>query len=200
MTQREEARVLATDHRRTPMGRRRSENGAAAVELVIILPLCLAFILGTIALGAAYFQQLNLTEAAREGARTGATLRVGLDVPNFSAGYPLNPWFEEVAAATASTAADWDDLCITYAGPYALTPTGSSIVRAARQINGGGLTYSSTPCFVDDRPAGERRVQVAINGTGPFDNFFTFRRTLNLQGTALAQYERPYVPTEAAGL
>jgi hypothetical protein len=184
--------------RRTPPGQSHGEVGAAAVELVVILPLVLLLVFGTLAMGGAFFRQLSLTEAAREGARTGAATRVGLDVPAFTPGYPLDAWFEEVATVTTSTAGHWEELCVAYRGPIAFTPTGSEITRALRRTNGGGSgTYSGTPCFEDGRT--ERRVQVVITGRGPFSNFFTFQRILELEGGALAQYERPYTASDVAG-
>lgn len=48
---------------------RMRERGAAAVELAIILPLLLLIIAGVVDFGRAFFTQVVLTNAAREGAR-----------------------------------------------------------------------------------------------------------------------------------
>ena len=50
--------------------RLRSENGAAAVEFALILPVFLVLLLGIIEFGAAYNAQILLTNAAREAARS----------------------------------------------------------------------------------------------------------------------------------
>lgn len=50
--------------------RLRSENGAAAVEFALILPVFLVLLLGIIEFGSAYNAQILLTNAAREAART----------------------------------------------------------------------------------------------------------------------------------
>lgn len=51
------------------MTRHRKEDGAAAVEFALIVPLLLVFMLAIIDLGWVFNQQLRLTSAAREGAR-----------------------------------------------------------------------------------------------------------------------------------
>ncbi|WP_308200949.1 TadE/TadG family type IV pilus assembly protein [Actinoplanes sp. M2I2] len=50
----------------------RGEEGAAAVEAAIVLPLILLLLFGIIDFGRALQQQALLTSAVREGARTGA--------------------------------------------------------------------------------------------------------------------------------
>jgi Flp pilus assembly protein TadG len=169
----------------------RRESGAAAVELVVILPIILVLVFGTIAIGAAYFQKLNLTEAAREGARYGATLRTGVPNDSDKSGEPTTQWLREVADVTAATAGSWETLCVAYTGNRAST-AGGVITRSVRRTNGGVDAPGNTQCFSDGRPAEERRVQVLVTNTGPFDNFYAFQRTLELQGTALARFERPY--------
>jgi Flp pilus assembly protein TadG len=164
------------------------------VELVVILPIILLLILGTIAIGAASFLKLNLTEAAREGARYGATLRTGVPDDLDKTGVPTNQWLIEVADVTAATAGSWETLCVAYTGNPA-SQSGGVITRSLRRTNGvSGNTFGSTTCFSDGRPVTERRVQALVTNTGPFDNFFAFQRTLQLRGTALARFERPYTP------
>lgn len=52
-----------------------NQEGAAAVELAIILPLLLLFIFGIIEFSLALFNQQVITNAAREGARRGVIMR-----------------------------------------------------------------------------------------------------------------------------
>ncbi|GLY02631.1 MULTISPECIES: TadE/TadG family type IV pilus assembly protein [Actinoplanes] len=61
--------VLAPGPAREPA---RSDEGAAAVEMAIVLPLLLLILFGIIDMGRLMQQQIQLTEAAREGARLGA--------------------------------------------------------------------------------------------------------------------------------
>ncbi len=53
-------------------GRWRSERGAAAVETAIVLPMLLLVIFGIIDFGRALDAKIQLTQAAREGARVAA--------------------------------------------------------------------------------------------------------------------------------
>jgi Flp pilus assembly protein TadG len=172
---------------------RHRDAGAAAVELVVILPIILVLVFGTLAIGAAYFLKLNVTEAAREGARYGATLRTGVPNDSDKSGAPTTQWLREVADVTAATAGSWETLCVAYTGNRA-SPAGGVITSSLRRTNGGVEVIGGTQCFSDGRPSEERRVQVLVTNTGPFDNFFAFQRTLNLRGAALARFERPYTP------
>jgi Flp pilus assembly protein TadG len=51
------------------VARRRRDRGAAAVEMAIVLPLLLMVIAGIADLGRAFYYQLVISNAAREGAR-----------------------------------------------------------------------------------------------------------------------------------
>lgn len=51
----------------------RNERGAAMVEMALVLPIVILLFLGMIDFGRALFLYNNLTNAAREGARYGAT-------------------------------------------------------------------------------------------------------------------------------
>lgn len=178
-------------NRSTPVrqARRPGEGGVAAVEMLIIIPLALTLIMGSLAVGAAYFMKLNLTEGAREGARHGAATQTGDPLT----GVPTNDWLQEIASVATATAGDWETVCVAYSGLRASTVTPSPQgTWALRATNGAGPTYSATPCFTDGRPAAERRVQVQVTNTGPFNNFFGFIQTLSLEGGAVARFERPY--------
>lgn len=56
------------------------DDGAAAVEMAIVLPVLLLIVFGIIDLGRLMNQQIQLTEAAREGARVGAVNGTVADV------------------------------------------------------------------------------------------------------------------------
>jgi Flp pilus assembly protein TadG len=59
--------------RSTPEGSDK-ECGAALVEFVLLVPLFLILTLGMVSAGIVYNQKLDLTHAAREGGRYGATI------------------------------------------------------------------------------------------------------------------------------
>jgi Flp pilus assembly protein TadG len=50
-------------------GRSRRENGAAAVEMAVVLPVLMFILLGIIEFGFVFNTQIALTQAAREGVR-----------------------------------------------------------------------------------------------------------------------------------
>lgn len=52
----------------------RSERGAAAVEMALMLPVLILLIGGIVDFGRAYYTQIMLTNAAREGARAAVVL------------------------------------------------------------------------------------------------------------------------------
>jgi hypothetical protein len=71
--------------------RRRSERGAAAVEMALVLPVLLFLVFGIIDFGRMLNAQITLTEAAREGARATAlgqdpASRVQRATPNLNGG------------------------------------------------------------------------------------------------------------------
>lgn len=58
---------------RDGVARVRSESGAAAVEMALVLPLLLLLVGGVVDFGRAYFTQITLTSASREGVRAAQT-------------------------------------------------------------------------------------------------------------------------------
>ncbi|MEA2686299.1 MAG: TadE-like protein, partial [Actinomycetota bacterium] len=56
-------------------GRGMDQRGSSIVEMAIVLPLFVALLLGIFSGGTAYFQKISVVDAAREGARYGASLR-----------------------------------------------------------------------------------------------------------------------------
>ena len=54
----------------------RTERGTALVEFALVLPLAFSILLGVFTGGHAYFQKISLVDAARDGARYGASLKV----------------------------------------------------------------------------------------------------------------------------
>ena len=59
-------------HRRAP----NDERGTTLVETALVLPLVFALLLGIFTGGNAYFTKISLADAARSGARFGASLKV----------------------------------------------------------------------------------------------------------------------------
>lgn len=81
---------LATRHRTPPRGR--GSGGATLVEFALILPVLVILVLGMFSGGIAFNQKQQVTFAAREGARYGAT------VPATQAFSNPDSWAENVRA------------------------------------------------------------------------------------------------------
>ena len=56
--------------------RLKSQSGASAVEFAVILPILLLLVFGIIEMGFVLFDKAMITNASREGARTGISYRV----------------------------------------------------------------------------------------------------------------------------
>jgi Flp pilus assembly protein TadG len=149
--------------------RRASQVGAVMVEFIIIFPLVMALALGGITFGNAYSRKLSAQNAAREGARYGATLPVS----NFA---DTAAWLDDVEAVTAASVSEGSvpsDLVVCVA-----INTGSGFTN-----NSGG----SAACYADARGS-EPRVQVHVTRTANI-NFMFFARDTTLQSQAVARYE-----------
>lgn len=142
-------------------------------------------ILGSVTSGLAYNINNSLNNAARESARFGATLSIETTVPG---------WLNQVADAAIGATGDnlnasapGQSICVAYVYPDGTDTTD----RTTRLIEKGGTRTFSTGegCFADGRPANERRVQVALSRTADIE-LVAHSRTLTLEGTSLARYER----------
>jgi Flp pilus assembly protein TadG len=150
----------------TPARVRRDQRGGVLVEFVVLFPVVMALALGIISFASANSQKLALTNAAREGARYGATL------PASTAN-----WLQKVEDVTVASAT----------GDLDTGVPGRSICVALN--NGSGWTSTTgNPCFNDGRPASEARVQVLVSRTGSLDAFF-FSKAVNLSGRAVVRFE-----------
>ena len=93
------------------------ERGAAAVELALVLPILLLLVFGIIDFGRAYFGQISLNAAAREGVRlaalgdtAGVTARVQQAAPGLSG---VSATVDQACPA-APGPADFAQVTVTY--------------------------------------------------------------------------------------
>jgi Flp pilus assembly protein TadG len=140
------------------------ERGSVLVEFVILFPIVIALALGIISYSTAHAQKLALTNAAREGARYGATLPAS--TPNWK------QKVEDVVVASAT-----GDLDVGVAG--------RSVCVA---LNTGSGWTSGSPCFDDGRPGSEPRVQVLVGRASSLEAFF-FSKSVELTGRAVVRFE-----------
>jgi Flp pilus assembly protein TadG len=156
------------------------ERGAVLVEFAIIMPLLLGLVFGMISFGIWYNNKLNLSTAAREGARYGATLPL--------AGYgSTNAWLDAVAGATVGAAGGL--IGPTVSSRYTCVAFVDSGGTTSRRVDSGGsVSYSTgTSCYIDSLGS-ESRVQVVAQRSGTI-NAVLFNKAVTTSGRAVARFE-----------
>lgn len=155
------------------------------VEFALVLPVLLAFLLGTVTVGTAYDQNISMNNAARESSRYGAVRSVEAD---------LAGWLESVAdVAVASATGDMDAnvagqyVCVAYVYPDG-TSSEDRTVRLVEQA-GTRQVQSGQSCFSDGRPSDERRVQVQLTRDTDIEAVL-YSQTITLDASSVARFER----------
>ncbi|MCU1461438.1 MAG: pilus assembly protein [Acidimicrobiales bacterium] len=146
--------------------RRNNEDGASLVEFALLLPVFMMIVLGMFSGGQDYNRQLDVTHAAREGARYGATLDRTL--ATFPAGGTCSgsTW----ASALQNTIVDrssgtlgCNQVCV------ALVSGGAGSLPAIANVTGATATFVNTPadrgyCYDDANNTDPgNRVQVCVD-------------------------------------
>lgn len=149
------------------------------VEFVIVMPLLLGLVFGMISFGMWYNNKLDLSSAAREGARYGATLPL--------AGYAsTNAWLDAVAAATVGAAGP--QLATSTPGRYICVALINSSGTTRRVESGTSVSYSTgSPCTTDSLGS-EARVQVVAQRSGTI-NAVLYHNSVTVSGRAVARFE-----------
>ena len=129
------------------------DEGAALVEFALVFPLLMVLMLGMVSAGVAWNQQLQITHAAREGARYGAT------VPRDQAFVP----------ATDTWAKAVSDVTLGRAGGE-LEIDGATICVALVQGSGGSLRVVGTPASPGTPSANYVRAGTRSGGTWSYSN------------------------------
>jgi len=167
--------------------RPRDEHGAALVEFALILPVFMMITFGMLTGGIAFNHQMDLTHAAREGARYGATV-------------PLTQCPPENATATNCGGKTWADLLQSVVAERSfgdVTATDDQVCVAVVSGNNVVLSPSSsystesggTPCYDDGSGDTGVRVQVSIEKTGDKIQGILFQIPLTLESKATAKFE-----------
>ena len=149
----------------------RDERGNGLVEMALVLPIAMCLLLGILTGGQAYFQKISLVDAAREGARYGASLKI----PTANTA----DWKVAVKNRVASlsggqlTAAD---VCVDL-----VKPTGSNTACGVNDPQGAAADPTSiAPASV---------VKVSVSKATRID-FLFFSKTPTLTSKVAARYER----------
>jgi len=165
--------------------RQSNEEGASLIEFAMILPILAALLLGIVTVGLALNGKNSINNAAREGARYGATLPVDTTMTN---------WLNDVAdVAIRSATGQLDDgidgrtLCVAY-----VYPAGTVVLDSSAKVEidvAGNRSFSPGWCFDDGRPSDERRVQVVgARDTEILALFFV--KDVTLDAESVARFER----------
>lgn len=116
----------------------KNADGVAALEFGLVLPLLMVLLMGIIDYGQVYFVRLSMTNAAREGARVGATRSADMAEPSAIAtanAYLANAGI--TAQVTATTPSDADPMVrvtvriIPFEPLVGLVPTPDSLTVSA---------------------------------------------------------------------
>lgn len=165
--------------------RHSADDGAAAVEFALLLPVFLIILFGVIFFGFAFNTKINLTQTAREASRYGATLSVKASAAGNNG--TVDTWLAKVTAVAIS--AGGDDLTSSSAGRYVCVAivTGGSTKSLT---TGSGGPASSAVCYDDGRT--DDRVQVVVRSDAIF-NGLLFGGNVTLGSQSTTRFEA--VPT-----
>ena len=156
------------------------EGGASAVEFALLLPVLVLLLFG-IMYGASLFNtQQTVTQAAREGARFGATLP--LSAFGDESFPPDNDWFAAVEARTRSVLANDAPLTLGNTPPRVCVVFTEGNTAETRGDCPGGLTDDLDP----DTPP---RVQVVTGRPAILELGIARVGPIELTATGIARYE-----------
>jgi len=156
--------------------RSRNQQGSTLVEFALLLPLIMALLLGMFTGGFAYFQKISLVDAAREGARYGASLQ------HDAASGSIATWRQNVAERVVQLSGGQlsaDDVCVEL-----VTPTGTDTTCGVSDPDGA----ASDPTVL--APASLVKVSATKEARLEFV-FLTLTPTLSAK--VAARYERDIV-------
>lgn len=166
---------------RLRLTRTRRDGGAAAVEFALLFPLFIAIVFGIINFGFAFNQKINLTQAAREASRYGATLSLKASASG-NAG-TVDTWLAKVRDVALS--AGGDDLATGRGGRYVCVAYVSATVTKSLTVGSGGPS-SGQPCYDDSRD--DDRVQVVVRSDTVLD-VLLFGGKINVGSESVTHYE-----------
>ena len=161
---------------------RRTERGAAIVEFALILPLLSMMALGMLSGGIALDRKQDITNAAREAARFGATLAEHQCEPaSESDGLTWAELVRSLAVQRANGTIADANVCVALVSGPGWAPVAAS----STHTTAGGVN----PCYVDNSADTDKRVQVAVTRADKLEAVL-FTMDLNLASRATARFEQ----------
>ena len=160
------------------------ERGAALVEFALILPLVLMLAFGMVTAGLTYNHKIDLTHAAREGARYGATL-AQLQCSGSPNPCGTKTWAQVVQSTVVQRAfgdVTAADVCVSL-----VTGNPGGVVGSGFSVNSPNADGT---CYSDGNDDLGKRVQVAIRKTGDSINGILIKFPVTLTSQATAKFEQ----------
>jgi len=164
--------LMATTGDKFRSRRSRDERGVAMVEMALVLPLAMAVLLGIFTGGNAYFRKISLVDAARDGARYGASLKVPVG--------GINAWRAAVAGRVAELSGGEVaaiDVCVDLVVPTPVPNTACGVTDPTDAYKDPSVL---TPASI---------VKVAVSKASKLE-FIFFTTTPTLSAKIAARYER----------
>lgn len=146
------------------------ERGSVLVEMALVVPLALALMLGIFSGGSAYFKKISLVDAAREGARYGASLKMP------SGG--ITVWRQQVKDRVVQLSGAElvaADICVDL-----VVPTGATACSVNDPIGASTDPSSATPASI---------VKISVSKVTKLEYLFS-SSNLTLSAKIAARYER----------
>lgn len=159
-----------------------AEDGAAAVEFALLFPLFLLIVFGVVNMGFGFNQKINLTQAAREASRYGATLSIRASAPGNSG--TVATWLQKVTDVAIS--AGGNDLAATRPNRYVCVAYVSSTGTITSKVTGTGGPGTNALCFPDGRS--DTRVQVVVRSQTIVD-FVFMGKAIDVGSESATHYE-----------
>jgi Flp pilus assembly protein TadG len=160
------------------------ERGSALVEFAIILPMVLMLAFGIMTAGITYNHKIDLTHAAREGTRYGATL------PQLQCTGSPNPcgtqtWAQVVQSVVVERAmgtVSASQVCVSL-----VTGNPGTVLASGFSVNSPNANGT---CYSDGNGDPGKRVQVSITKTGDKIDGLLFKMPVTLSSQATAKFEQ----------
>jgi len=160
------------------------ERGSALVEFALILPLILMLAFGIVTSAITYNHKIDLTHAAREGARYGATL-AQLQCSGSPNPCGTKTWAQVVQAVVVERAfgdVTAADVCVSL-----VSGNPGGVIASGFAVNSPNANGS---CYSDGNEDPGKRVQVAIRKAGDSINGILFKIPVTLTSQATAKFEQ----------
>jgi Flp pilus assembly protein TadG len=158
-----------------------AERGTAVVEFAIVLPVLAMLIMGIFTGGFAYNNKQQITLAAREGARFGATLAQDqCATPSDCGGFNWAQLVQDVTVKRSAGSLSTAGVCVALVSGPGTAPVA---VDSTHTTAGG-----TNACYVDNSSDSGKRVQVKVWRSDRLDAV-VYSTSLTLNASAMALFE-----------